>query len=324
MLWQQGAEICVQPHSFKHHILLINGDIFTKRDDHSMSDTEWLIRRINECNDNEIELLEIFRSLEGPYSIVYMNQNTKQLYFLRDVLGRQSLLLARNNDGDIILSSVLAASKRNFSRCVELLPHGIFCMNLETENIYLHPWQSLNDEKLDQMRDLHEIFDKHIEIKSIVESPWLVKDLTDDSSHSYNFEDILKDYIKNSSEEIFNRLLDKCEISSVCDEIIMRLENSLSDRISATPSLCRECLKLNCNECDHARIGILFSGGIDCSILAVLTDKILDSKQPIDLINVSFEKVNRSTSKVPIDYNTPDRISAKDSLEELKRINPKR
>lgn len=60
-------------------------------------------------------------------------------------------------------------------------------------------------------------------------------------------------------------------------------------------------------------------------ISAVLSDKLLDSDQSIDLINVSFEKVSRSESvKAPIDYNTPDRLSARDSLEELKRINPNR
>lgn len=106
VLWQQGAKICIQPHSYKHHIVLINGDIFTKRDDSLISDTEWLAQRIDECDD-EIELLELFRSIEGPYSIIYCNQSSNKLYFLRDILGRQSLLLAKSPEGDTILSSVL-------------------------------------------------------------------------------------------------------------------------------------------------------------------------------------------------------------------------
>lgn len=107
VLWQQGAKLCIQPHSYKHHIVLINGDIFTKRDDNLLSDTEWLTRQIDKCNDDEAELLALFRSLEGPYSIIYYNQNTKKLYFVRDILGRQSLLLAKSLQGDIIFSSVL-------------------------------------------------------------------------------------------------------------------------------------------------------------------------------------------------------------------------
>lgn len=107
VLWQQGAVLCVQPYSFKHHILLINGDVFTKRDDYSLSDTEWLTQKIDECNDDETKLFEVFRSIEGPYSIFYYNQNTNRLYFFRDILGRQSLLLATSPGGDIVLSSVL-------------------------------------------------------------------------------------------------------------------------------------------------------------------------------------------------------------------------
>lgn len=116
VLWQQGVQLCAQPHSYKHHIVLINGDIFSKRDDFKLSDTEWLIQRIDECDDNEECLLKLFRVLKGPYSLCYCNRNTKKVYFLRDILGRQSLLLAKNADGDTILSSVLGKKKRFFRK----------------------------------------------------------------------------------------------------------------------------------------------------------------------------------------------------------------
>lgn len=218
----------------------------------------------------------------------------------------------------------LGASKRNYSKCVELPPLGVFCLDLSTEKFHLHPWQTLNETHLVQLNELQEILEKDIDIKTSINSPWLIKDFSTDKSHCYNFESILNDYTKNSSIEIFERLLDDGNVASVCDEVIVRLKNSISDRILATPSVCRECLQSGCEACDHARIGILFSGGIDCTILAVLTDKLLDASQPIDLINVSFEKINRSHSSGPIDYNTPDRISARQSLEELKRNNPNR
>lgn len=214
------------------------------------------------------------------------------------------------------------ASNRHYSKCIELPPLGIFSMNLLSEEIELNPWQTLSDSHLEQLLEIEDIFKKEIKVKTSIDSPWLVKELHE--SRCYNFETILKEYIQNPPTEIFQRLLGNENIVSVCDEVLLRLEKSLSDRISATPSLCRECLRLAENKCDHAKIGILFSGGIDCTILAILTDKLLDASQPIDLINVSFEKINRSTAKAPIDYNTPDRISAKESLDELKQINPNR
>lgn len=117
VLWQQGVQLCKQPHQRKHHIALINGDIFTKREDCSLSDTEWLVQRIDECSDDETKLLEVFRHLEGPYSIIYYNQIANKLYFLRDILGRQSLLLAKSPDGDTIISSVLGKNVY-FLRCI--------------------------------------------------------------------------------------------------------------------------------------------------------------------------------------------------------------
>lgn len=327
ILWQQGAKLCEQPFSHKHHILLINGDIFSKRDNKLLSDTEWLAQMIDDCSDNDAQLFEMFRSLKGPYSLIYLNQLTQKLYFLRDVLGRQSLLLAKSSQGDIILSSVLTASKHEHTKCIELPPLGIFCMNLITEEITLNPWQPINTTHVEQMNELRNLFQAEIEIESNTASPWLVKQLREESLESYNFECILKDCVNKSSNEIFERLLSNSNAVSVCDEIEMRLENSILDRIQATPSVCRQCLQSNDTHCNHARIGILFSGGIDCTILAVITDKLLDSGQPIDLINVSFEKVSRSTSassNAPIDYNTPDRLSARDSLRELQRINPER
>lgn len=107
VLWQQGTKLCIQPYSYNHHIILLNGDIFSKRDDSSQSDTHWLTQCIDDCNDSEQKLLDLFRNLQGPYSLIYFNQKTQNLYFIRDLLGRQSLLLAKSPQDDIIISSVL-------------------------------------------------------------------------------------------------------------------------------------------------------------------------------------------------------------------------
>lgn len=39
----------------------------------------------------------------------------------------------------------------------------------------------------------------------------------------------------------------------------------------------------------HARIAVLFSGGLDCTTLALLADRVLPLEHEIDLINVAFE-----------------------------------
>ncbi|KAJ9480001.1 Asparagine synthetase domain-containing protein [Pseudozyma hubeiensis] len=42
---------------------------------------------------------------------------------------------------------------------------------------------------------------------------------------------------------------------------------------------------------DEAHVAILFSGGLDCTTLALLADRHVPKKQPIDLLNVGFENV---------------------------------
>lgn len=64
----------------------------------------------------------------------------------------------------------------------------------------------------------------------------------------------------------------------------------------------------------YFRVGILFSGGLDCTILTVLTHYILNQSEPIDLLNVCFDK----------DHKSPDRLAAIETYNNLKKIFPNR
>lgn len=118
-------------------------------------------------------------------------------------------------------------------------------------------------------------------------------------------------------------------IHSTCDNIIALLSKSVQERINLTPNYCKVCAKSAQNiECQHCKVGILFSGGLDCSIIAILADKFVDPSLPIDLFNVAFESVRRDKSqnclKKEINWNVPDRITAKETFEELKSLHPNR
>lgn len=259
-----GSRICSQPHSHKNNTLLINGDIFTKREDYSISDTEWLMLQIDECNENEDALFDLFRRLEGPFSIIYYNRTVNKLYFCRDIFGRQSLLLTKTSNGDIILSSVLGWSKiihsfvlynstyvhlllgspstDYYEKCVELHPLGVFCIDLLNDGpIQLNPWQPLNNENLKQLNELQESLSTAIDVRSSICSLWLIKpsEKNDSTYLYYNFESILKNSIKHSYIDIFEQLSRDKNVMLVCDEVIMRLEHSVIDRICATPPLCK-------------------------------------------------------------------------------------
>lgn len=124
--------------------------------------------------------------------------------------------------------------------------------------------------------------------------------------------------VKLSSDELYDMLLQHEEVSMVLKEFSVLLESSVKKRVQCTTESCSLCLKDNVC-CTHSKIAILFSGGIDCSILAVLANKFVKKSDAIDLINVAFQR-KISDNK----WNVPDRASAKSSYLCLKNICPDR
>lgn len=75
------------------------------------------------------------------------------------------------------------------------------------------------------------------------------------------------------------------------------------------------------------RVAILFSGGLDCTVLARLIHDILPLEQEVDLLNVAFEnpRVLKSSGAGISAFSTcPDRMTGLSSHSELVRICPGR
>lgn len=83
---------------------------------------------------------------------------------------------------------------------------------------------------------------------------------------------------------------------------------------------------------DQARVAVLFSGGLDCSVLARLAHDFVPKGQAVDLLNVAFENprvVRASTeAKSPQTFSAyglcPDRITGLNSFAELCTNSPGR
>ncbi|CAG7920544.1 unnamed protein product [Penicillium olsonii] len=82
-----------------------------------------------------------------------------------------------------------------------------------------------------------------------------------------------------------------------------------------------------------AKTAVLFSGGLDCTLLARLSHEILPPNEPIDLLNVAFEnprvaaaaKLNQKTpSPLSIYENCPDRMTGRSAHAELQKTCPGR
>eukprot|EP00158_Paraphelidium_tribonemae_P005655 Partr_v1_DN27445_c4_g1_i2_m71986 putative asparagine synthetase len=97
-------------------------------------------------------------------------------------------------------------------------------------------------------------------------------------------------------------------------EFLKALSNSIDMRVSYVPGNC------------DTSIGILFSGGLDCSVIAALADRYVPKSHHIDLLNVAFENPRSliNSSKNDDIYNVPDRLVGLKALEELKMLSPGR
>lgn len=81
-----------------------------------------------------------------------------------------------------------------------------------------------------------------------------------------------------------------------------------------------------------ANLAVLFSGGLDCTTLALLAHKHLPPQQAIDLFNVAFENPRSlqaaakgsTTSNSTSIYDVPDRRTGRESYRELVRVAPHR
>lgn len=65
-----------------------------------------------------------------------------------------------------------------------------------------------------------------------------------------------------------------------------------------------------------ARVGILYSGGLDCQVLAALAHRVVPAGQPIDLVSVCFDAAGG--------HRSPDRLGALAGVAELRQTCPGR
>ncbi|KAH8276620.1 hypothetical protein KR026_006249 [Drosophila bipectinata] len=316
VLWQQGANLEKQPVVKNDFIILFNGDLYNIQKSVSMSDTTWLANRISECYTHE-DLVSLVKVLQGPFCLIIYNKRNQMLYFARDTLGRNSLIIERHHSGLNLLSTSRHYVTEQITS-IELPPLGLYQLRVnDLSSCVLYPWQPINEYTghLIQVVDL--ALNWKTEVKKSISPSWLLGNETPLNYSFYNYE-----YIDNFKTLCDNMIIQP-QIKIALDKLDKLLCASVDARIKSKPPFCSICLKHKSNECRHAKICILFSGGIDCTILALISHKLLPIEEPIELINVAFE-YNLKTSNLEQAWNVPDRKTCLKSVDELKRICPGR
>ena len=113
-------------------------------------------------------------------------------------------------------------------------------------------------------------------------------------------------------------LLLTCEAINKLEALLRRSVNVRVKQIKTEPSSNRNL---------ESEVAILFSGGVDCTLIARLVHNIVDPDKSIDLLNVAFQnpRVHGSTESEDVLNSSaydacPDRVTGRRSLAELQRV----
>ncbi|KAF8922342.1 asparagine synthase-domain-containing protein [Mucidula mucida] len=278
------------------------------------------VRLFDMSSDSTVEeLRDLFGSVEGPYAFVFYVKSTNQLLFARDPLGRRSLLIHKPTPSNpyFMLASVACGASDGYS-----------FQDISTEHIYCLSLSGLEKEV-----NMEDNFDSHLSHMSRSSSHPSSIDFTrpaavnvsippEDWPHTTTL-DIVPNHLEDSVDDLISHL-DK--------SVMLRVQN-----IPRPPSA----------PCTQARVAVLFSGGIDSTIITYLAHRHIPLDEPIDLLNVAFENPRKARvalegnpgkkqkkkharadcelkASPPTSYLVPDRKTGLEQLEELRALCPGR
>ncbi|ROW04419.1 hypothetical protein VMCG_05032 [Cytospora schulzeri] len=298
----RGDHIARQPlvDEESESVLCWNGEAWKIRDfDIGGNDGEMIAYCLKEPASSPAErqgiILGLFRSIKGPFAFVYFDKASRKVYFGRDRLGRRSLLV-REEGQQLVLSSVADSTDPLWKE-------------VEADGIYV---LDLNDEKSrDESAGL---------AAAITRLDWLEGEAAVDVV---------------SGIGRFNDTVPGAEGPPTAGPapvkaLRQQLTESLKPRVLDVPT------PPGADELQaHTKIAVLFSGGLDCTVLARLCHELLPSDQGIDLINVAFENPRvaanaqkakgQETLELSDIYEAcPDRMTGRKSFAELRAVCPGR
>lgn len=210
------------------------------------------------------------------------------------------------------------------SVCLELPPLGLYKLHTkQLDTCILYPWQTLKQDAEQQLQRLDAALKWQTQLQRTIAPAWLLGDKADITECSYDLYALVKDAVELPLEQLYKSLLQNASLQETLQRLGQLLQRSVAQRVQCTAPICRKCQEIGCT---HAKVCLLFSGGIDCSILALLADQHVPRDEPIELINVAFERVANGAAAATTDdtWNVPDRQTAQQSYAELQRLCPAR
>ncbi|KAG0709079.1 asparagine synthase-domain-containing protein [Suillus ampliporus] len=249
--------------------------------------------------------------IEGPYAFVYYHAKSRKLYFARDPLGRRSLLIHKPSVSNpyFLLASVSIGDDQGYIM-EELSTEGIFCLDVGQ--------LCKSDEVAQNFESSLICIPRHIDQQNL---PFAKL-----SRVNTALPPDAPSFVLSLDSALPHEL-------AIADRSVMLRVQNIPRRTSSAKG--------------KAQVAVLFSGGIDSTMLAFLAHSHVPLDEPIDLLNVAFEnprKIQVQTdgnigaipkrekkrqlkaaekhgpTKESTPYMVPDRVTGLQEVEELRRL----
>ncbi|KAJ7492876.1 asparagine synthase-domain-containing protein [Mycena latifolia] len=303
----RGSAPIVQPHEEDGNVFCWNGEVFDGMEiAKEENDGVKLFRALSALETPE-QVCDLFGSIEGPYAFVYYQVTTQRVFFARDPLGRRSLLIHRPSIRNpyFLLASVSIGSDPS------------------------HEFQELSTEMTSNFDSSISEFPRSSAAGNLYVGHFCIRYSHLPRVQPYHINTVLPP----DGWPLITSLEMPEHLMQAADEFIAHLDRSVELRVRDIPQ--------SSSSTGAPRLAVLFSGGIDCTILAFLAHKHIPLDEPIDLLNVAFENPRKAklqtggtgakskrnppkpTANSPPLYMVPDRVTGLQEVEELRRICPR-
>jgi asparagine synthetase B (glutamine-hydrolysing) len=283
----RGGNVQVQPFVDDEtgSVLCWNGEAWKIESEHiSGNDGQKLFDALIQASIQktpEIAILDVLRSVSGPFAFVFLDKIHGQVYFGRDRLGRRSLLY---NTESIPKCVEFASTSRPGDNCwKEVEADAIYQVSFRAQSALQDPSDHLLATSLYSLqRQTWVSSDAKSAVSTSPELEPSASSSLQDGFHNANWGQLPATATFNRSVPNNNDVL---TFQSASVKLLKEhLRESLKFRILNVPVPPR-LHERSAKVC----MAILFSGGLDCTVLARMAHDLLPSDQQIDLLNVAFE-----------------------------------
>ncbi|XP_059418359.1 asparagine synthetase domain-containing protein 1-like [Carassius carassius] len=332
------------------NMLLWNGEVFGGlRVEQGENDTKVVLHHLSMAQSAS-DMLSLLSQLRGPWAFIYYQKVERCVWFGRDFFGRRSLLWKFDPEGtSFTLSSVASLPVDDIqSQWEEVPPSGVYRFDLKDSSplgpfvFEFFPWVFHSGEEPNESPELKCVgLPRSVTVNSsglYLSSPICPMNISISSFTTERDQNVSQTSVEN-----LKGFLTNSKKKAVVSTLIDILSEAVRKRVQYLPAQDEMAIPNHMK----ADIAILFSGGIDSMILAVLADRHIPADKPIDLLNVAFKIQERKVPPKSLKkgknkkkgcdademqsdqqsfncFDVPDRLTGRAGLQELKKLSPKR